>query len=170
MKKALLAFLMLGILVHAPWRLMGLIAETMVVSPGATRTSQADDQYWQALDLEARLVSLGWEVSYAPQLSYRGQQAYGLTDPNEHTVQIDETLHWNARFAVLAHEGGHIMARGYLSTVQSEAFAESVAALVSHNGLREHARYLAAFRTDAILTMLVQWRAIYRAADVLEDL
>lgn len=93
-----------------------------------------------------------------------------MTNLHTHTVKVSEALHWNARFAVLAHEGGHIMARGYLNRAQHEAFAESVAALVARDGLREHARYLAEYRIDAILTMLVHWRAIYRAAGVLEDL
>ena len=170
MKAGVLAFLLAAILVHAPWRLAVLAGETLVVSPGFTRVSDADDQYWQALDLEGRLVGLGWEVSYVPSIEHNGQPAYGLTNFDAHTIWIDAALHWNARYAVLAHEGGHIMARGWLTTHQHEAFAESVAMLVAHDGFREHARYCADFRIDSILTMFVHWRAIYRAAGVLEDM
>lgn len=174
MKKALLIFLLLTIALHAPWRLLALCAETLVVSPGLTRVSQGDDLYWEALALEARLVDFGWAVSYEkdPRVVVGFMQTvpvYGVTDDHEHTITIDEALHWNARFAVLAHEGGHTFQRSWLNRNQGETFAEAVAMLVSHDGLREHARYLSSYRVEAILTMLVEWRAIYRAAAVLED-
>ena len=174
MKKALLLFLFLTIALHAPWRLLALGAETLVVSPGLTRVSHGDDKYWDALALEARLVDLGYQVSYHKDLRavvgfMQTIPVYGLTDGEEHTIQVDEDLHWNARFAVLAHEGGHVFQRSWLNREQEETFAEAVAMLVSHDGIREHARYLSSHRVEAILTMLVEWRAIYRAAAVLED-
>ena len=96
MKRALLAFLLLGIAVHAPWRLAALMIETMAVSSGATRVSNDNDAYWECLDLEARLVDAGWQVQYVPELSYHDVRAYGLTNFRTHMIQIDSTLSWNA--------------------------------------------------------------------------
>ncbi len=167
--RSLLLFLMLGVFIHAPWRLAALAAETLVIAPGLTRTSDQDDQYWQALDLQRRLENMGWTVTYVPGISREGQKVYGVTDPSAHTITMDAGLRWNARLAILAHEGGHTLQSGWLTRNQGETFAEAVATLISHDGLREHARYLTGFRADAVLTILVEWRAIYRAAAVLED-
>ena len=169
MKKALFVLLLSTIAIHAPWRLMALAVETLVVQPGPTRFSSDNDKYWDALELEARLIDLGYMVGYGPQLIVNGQSAYGLMAPGEHVIMIDQRLSWNARFAVLAHEGGHVLQRGWYTRAQGEAFAESVAALVAHDGLREHARYMSGFKMDAIWVMLTDWRAIYRAARTLED-
>ena len=167
MKRLVLALLVTLIAFHAPWRLMALGVETVLMSPAHTRTSDGDDKYWKALDLELKLISLGWEVSYQPRLSLNGQEVYGLTDPGPRIVLIDARLHWNARLAVLAHEAGHIMSPMGLTREQGEVFAESVGALVSHDGLREHARYLADVKAE-VLVMAIFWRDIYRAAAVLE--
>lgn len=169
MKKTLLALLTLLILAHAPWRLMALVSETLVLSPTQLRFSQANDKYWDAIDLEVRLIGLGYEVGYHRGLELQGQAAYGLTSVGAHTVSVDADLHWNARYAVLAHEAGHILEPIWCSTRQGEAFAEMVSALVSHDGLREHARYLASMKVDVLMMALTEWPAIYHAAATLED-
>jgi hypothetical protein len=169
MKKALLAFLTLAILMHAPWRLAALVAETMVAHPGLTRVSDGNDKYWDVMALEARLVDLGWELKYEKHINIWGHEVYGLTNPEEHIIYVDADLSWNARFAVLAHEGGHVLQRGWYNRAEGDAFAEAVAALVAHDGLREHARYLSSFKMSAVWVMVTDWRAIYRAAGVLED-
>ena len=154
--------LLLGILNHAPWRLMALAVETFVVDEGYVRISQADDHYWRCLDLAARLERLGWTVTYEPlSASY-----FGVTDPHDHTIRINETLHWNARLATLAHEAGHVFQPARLTQNQSEMYAESVAALVAHDGLREHARYLATLKGD-LVTMIMYWPDIYNVAGML---
>lgn len=168
MKRALLTLLVTFLLAHAPWRLMVLAAEVLVVSRGHIHTDPGHDQYWQARDLETRLTSLGWTVTYRRALTVYGTEAYGVTQPSERAITIDADLSWNARLATLAHEGGHVLQPAWLDRNQGEAFAESVAALVAHDGLREHARYLASMRADFVIVVLVEWRAIYRAAYVLE--
>jgi hypothetical protein len=171
-KKAVLVFLLLAIVVHAPWRLAGLVVETLVMHTGPTRMAHGTDKYWDVMALKSRLVDLGWEVKYEKKLIvFPGTPVYGLTIPDEHTIYVNADLSWNARYAVLAHEGGHVLQRGWYNQAEGDAFAESVAALVAHDGLREHARYLSSLKMSAVWIMVIDWRAIYRAADVLlEDL
>ena len=155
--------LVLLIAFHAPWRLAVLAVEIACVSPGWVKTTQSDSLYWEAKNLQRRLELRGWLVQYLegpPEL-------YGMTQPDAHTVTINQSLHWNARYATLLHEGGHILGPSWLSTPQQEAFAESVAAIAGQDGLREHARYLSSIRGDAYLVLLTEWRNIYRAADQL---
>jgi hypothetical protein len=70
---------------------------------------------------------------------------------------------------VLAHEGGHTLAAGWYGYEQREIFAECVATLMSHDGVREHARYLSGFKTELIMMVLTEWPKMYRAAALLED-
>lgn len=175
MRRALLAFLLLIVLFHAPWRLMALAAEVMMTPIGNAQMSAENDKYWECIDLEGRLIALGWQVQYVKNLYVQDsphdepQKAFGVTYFEPHLIQIEERLSWNARLAVLAHEGGHVLQRGWLTHNQGEAFAEAVAALVAHDGLSNHARLMARFRTDAVMVLMVEWRSIYRAASVLED-
>jgi hypothetical protein len=168
MRKLVLAFLALMILAHAPWRLLAVAAEAEVMSPGLTRMPQTSTHYWDELALEARLVDLSWEVGYQPHLNVDGIAVYGVTIPSHHAIFIEEGLSWDARYAVLAHEGGHTLQPGWLSERQDEVFAEMVAAVVS-GGVREHARYLSSSKVDVIVVLVTEWPAIYSAAAVLEN-
>lgn len=153
----------------APWKLMLVASEAMFLVPGMARLdSSGTDQYWDALALKSRIHALGWDVSFSPELINNG--LYGLTQPAEHTVMIEESLTWNGRYNILAHEGGHTLQPGWVNDgVQSEIFAESVATLLSKDGVREHARYLARFRAELIPTLVFMWPSIYHAAAVLQD-
>ncbi len=111
---------------------------------------------------------MGYSVGFGPNLELDGAKAYGITDTVNHLILIDRSLSWDARFSVLAHEGGHVLEPGWSSTAQGECFAEMVSTLVAHDGLREHARYLARFKVEAIVMLLTEWPAIYNAAAVLE--
>jgi hypothetical protein len=167
--KTLLTILLTLCVVFLPWRLIATGAELAAVTIGHTQWTTADDDYWRALGLQLRIESLGYSVTYAEDLQYGGQKAYGLTIPSMHQVFIDSSLHWNARYAVLAHEGGHILQPVWVDGEQGEVFAESVAILVTGGPLREHARYLA-IRPFTFLTLsLMEWRAMYHAAAVLSD-
>lgn len=162
-----IATLIATAVLSTPWRLAVLAAEVMLITPGNTRISDGNDKYWEALDLEAMLAERGYRVDYVDGLN-KAKGIYGATSPQAKSIIIDGDLHWNARFAILAHEAGHVMQPGRLTRNQGEAFAESVAMLVAHDGYREHARYLAnGLRVDAITVLLVEWRAIYHAAAAL---
>lgn len=165
MKKFILAVLTVLILAHAPWKLIALGVEVFNVTPGLTRISRDDAHYWQALNLEERLIASGWSVKYAP---IEGD-VFGETFPDRRAIVIEDRLHWNARYAVLAHEAGHTLQPAWATRNQGEVFAECVAALLAQDGLREHARYLAKYRGDFLLTVFVEWPAMYRAAALLED-
>lgn len=162
-------YLLILAALHAPWRVMVLATEVLMMSPGLVRTDAGSSRYWEALSLESRLEMLNYSVTYATGLEVDGNVVYGTTDMTHHAIVIDAALSWNARLAVLAHEGGHTLQPGWVSTRQAEAFAETVAMLISHDGYREHARYLAVHKMDALFMMLVEWPAMYHAASVLED-
>lgn len=163
-KKILLALLLVTIAVHGPWRVAYLFAQTLVSAGGPTRVSDKDDSYWRARDLEDQLDHLGWDLQYVEGMT----SVYGTTSPHLRAIRIDGTLHWNARLAILAHEGGHTQQPSRLTNNQSEVFAEAVAYVVARDGVTEHARYLSALRGD-LLVLVVYWRDIYRAAAVLES-
>lgn len=161
----LLAFLWVAL----PFRLLVLGAETFLVHPGNAHFSQSDARYWQALELEARLLALGWRVTYARHLTLGGEEAYGVTMPDNHAVVIEERLHWSARAAVLAHEAGHTVQPSWVSHTEGECFAEAVATLVVRDGIRDHARYLATARWTCLGMLLAEFPAIYHAAALLTD-
>lgn len=167
MKKILLVLLLAFTLEHAPFRLAAVSVQALVMPSGYTRLDMnGTDRYWQTLDLDLRLTKLGWKVSYEKNLLEQ-HSAYGMTSFRDRTIQIDERLNWNARFAVLAHEGGHTLQPTYsMSLGQAEVFAESVAMLVEGRGQTRHARYLAMWRPD-LITALVYWQEIYKAAGLL---
>lgn len=169
MKRILLALLLAFVLEHAPLRLIALVAQTFVVSPGAVQLTDSNEGYWKAVGLEARLAPLGWDVEFRSKLESNGSTLYGATIPSEHEILIDADLHWSARFAVLAHEAGHTMQPWWLRKEQGECFAEAVATLMSGDGIREHARYLAPLKWTCAEIVISEWRAIYHAAAVLED-
>ena len=162
-KLILLSVLLTFVALHAPWRLSWLAIETLVMQPGYLRMPQGVDSYWHVKDLEARLTILGWTISYQPD----SERYYGVTSYNQHTIVINESLSWNAKYAVLAHEGGHALQPPRLTQEQSEIFAESVAALVTGWKVREPARYMASLKGD-LLIMAVYWQEIYRAANMLQ--
>lgn len=157
------------VLIQAPWRVMTLATEVLLMSPGHIRSDIGTNRYWDALSLEAKLDSLNYVVLYTPDLHLEEQKAFGVTDPTAHTIQVEASLQWNARLAVLAHEAGHTMQPGWVTGHQAEAFAETVAMLISHDGYREHARYLTSHKMEALFMMAVEWPAMYNAAAVLED-
>lgn len=163
-KKLALAFILLA-LPHMPIRLATLAAEVSVMNPGRARMSSGDARYWDALALEARLEALGWSVEYGD----AGDSLLGVTYPHRHHIVVDERLHWDARFAVLAHEAGHTMEPAWLDHDQGEVFAECVAALLDGYHLREHARWLAGQKAEVVTLILLEWPSMYHAAAVMED-
>lgn len=169
MKSHLLAVLLTLILAFAPWRLVALAGETMMMRPSISHFTSRDDLYYEALALEARLLALGYSVKYQTGLNFMGQEAWGLTVPTEHQIYVEERLHWNARYAVLAHEAGHVLQPDWVDREEGDAFAEIVAALVTHDGLREHARFLARSKGAFLITAIAGWQEAYHAADLLTD-
>lgn len=169
MKRYVLAVLVAFIVAHAPWRLALLTATMLGVTPGLTHVTKDDSHYWQALNLERRLNELGWQVNYVRDLNIHDRVVYGMTFRDDRVIYVEEGLHWTARHAVLAHEGGHALQPGWLTADQGEVFAEAVATLVTRNGYREHARYLSSYKYDYLLVVVLEWRRIYRAAAWLES-
>lgn len=168
MKKTLLVILAL-LLVHAPWRIALVTAEALYLNPGLTQEVTTNDKYWQVMELESKLIAYGFEVQYKKQVDLLGDPAYGVIDPAMHTITIDASLSWDMRYAVLAHEAGHHLQPVWANRNQREVFAELVSTLVSHDGYREHARYLARTKIDLLVMVLLDWPAVYHAAAVLED-
>lgn len=173
MKRYVLALLLLVIVAHFPWRLAAVTVEAMLMTPGPYRPAQTVNRYWDELALEARVTELGYAVGVEKNLrvlTYGGLvKAWGATDKEEHTVQLEAELKWDARLAVLAHEAGHILQPHWVNHEQEEAFAEAVATLVSRDGFREHARYLSRHKLALLTVLLTETSAIYHAAAVLED-
>lgn len=176
MRKLLLVLLLAFIAEHTPWRLMALMSETFFTHPGLTRVVQANDRYWDVAVLKERIEYLGYPVTYVKELKapvnpFEEVPVLGVTRKGEGTVSImvEANLSWNARRAVLAHEGGHIFQSELYSYEESEAFAEAVASLMLHDGLREHARYLSNKKFALFTLILLDSTRIYRAAAVLEE-
>lgn len=169
MKKILYTALLTWLVLNAPWRMYGLVAQSFVVSPGLTRVTDGTNHYWEARDLQSRLEDLGWTVSYVPTIAHG--KAYGMTvrEQGVRAIFIESALSWNARLAILAHEAGHTMQSDNLEDDQAEVFAEVVATLMSHDGLREHARYLSTRKWTLLEMTLTEWPSMYHAAAVLED-
>lgn len=146
--RSIILILMLGFSAeHAPWKLMVLYTEAMTIQNGITRVPMTNGHKWEAEDLKARLEFLGWDVEWTDDLGGMCG-CYGLTNPRTRHIDIDSALSWDARFSVLAHEAGHTLQMQRLTENQGEVFAEAVSTLVSHDGFRDHARYLAAMRGD----------------------
>jgi hypothetical protein len=169
MKHTLAVLLSAFIVFHAPWRLMALTAETFVLRPGNAHVRVTSDYYWDVEALENRLIGLGWTVQYARDIRLNGVPAYGITDHHSHAIVVESALQWDARYAVLAHEAGHTLQPFWADGIQADCFAEAVAVLLVHDGLREHARYLASQRWVCTTLMLAEWPAIYHAAALLQD-
>lgn len=165
------------ILTHFPWRLCVLGARAMQVSPGAVHLVSGNDAQAATYDLEARLTALGWAITYAPagMTGAGGEQAYGLTDWQTHMITVDASLSWNQKYQVLAHEAGHVFAPGWFTQGEHEVFAEAVAYLITQgccNGLsnlKEHARYMARFKSSVPFVLFVEWKRAYRAAAFLTE-
>ena len=164
--RRLLLVLSLLLVLLAPWRLIALTTEALWMSPGLERERQTNTRYWDVQDLEQRLRRLGWTVSYERDLM-KNSNAFGITTFWDRRIQIDSALSWDERYTVLAHEAGHTLQPLRLTEQQAEVFAESVSLVLCHDGVREHARYLANLKADLIPTLLVYWPEVYRAADTL---
>lgn len=147
-----------------PWRLASLTASVFLARPGLVHVSEDESHYWDAQQMEARLDDLGWKVVYDPTL--RARNMYGLTVPQTHTIYIDEHLHWTWRYAVLAHEGAHVIQPAWMDEAEGEVFAECVSTLVAGFEV-EHASYLAHRKLTFLEVMLVEHDAMYAAANVL---
>ena len=174
LRKIVLILLLAYIVEHAPWRLMALLAETFFVRSGSTRVAQTNDRYWEARMLQERIEEMGYSVKYTKNLSILTNVGvlgvYGLTSPTHHTVEIEEGLSWDARYAILAHEGGHALSNSPIHTLdEAEAFAEAVATLVANNGLREHARYLSSRKMALFTVIMLDHAKIYRTAATLME-
>lgn len=169
MKRILVFVLAVFLVLNAPWRLMGLGAEMFLLHPGAPHFSATSVHYWDIEALENRLMALGWNIHYARDITVYGQPAYGITAPQEHIIAVDADLSWDARYAILAHEAGHTQQPYWVNATEGDCFAESVATLVAHDGLREHARYLASRKWTCAMLMVAEWQAIYHAAATLRD-
>lgn len=162
--KILCAIVITYCLLAMPWRLMGLFVQVMESQPGYVQITDSDRNFWRAQNLQGQLEAWGWDVSY---VNLRQRGLYGLTSPQAHTIQIDAALHWDDRYAVLAHEAAHTLQPGWLDKNQEEVFAESVAALLDPRPMQEHARYLATRKESFALTSIVEWHYIYAAAAIL---
>ena len=162
-----LALLLSFIITYTPWRLVALTYYVMTTPATMVQVPSDHDRYWDAIYLAHRLEQFGWTVTYVPVKDTHGFDAYGLTFFQNRAVVVEEALSWTARYAVLAHEGGHTMQPASLTGQQKEVFAEIVAALVTRTHLREHARYLARTRGDYLLVVITEWQRLYRVATIL---
>ena len=165
-KHAVVTLLLAGIILYAPWRLMVLTYYVFTTPAAMVESDPGHTRYWDAQNLQVRLERLGWTVEYASSLH---EGVYGGTTFHTRSIQILDSLSWNARFAVLAHEGGHTLQPGWANHGHGEAFAETVAALVTRSNYRNHARYLARVRGDYLIMIITDYPALYRAASMLED-
>lgn len=168
LKIALVGWLVVTVLLTFPWRLLVLTTEALAMEPSMVQQRADHDHYWDAQTLEVRLqVRYGFEVVYVPAL-LEDNHVYGRTMwwPKRQ-IEIDEGLSWSERWRVMTHEAGHVLQPQRLSTQEKEVFAEAVSALLTGDGLREHARYLAEVKVALPLTMLLEWQRIYAAADAL---
>ena len=171
LKKVVLALLLAFIIEHTPWTLLALLSESMVLRPGLTKVVKGTDHYWECRALDLRLTGLGWTVSYVSHLRNGLEEVYGLTNLANHTIQVDADLEWNARYAILAHEGGHALMSVYEwgDEGDAEAFAEAIGALVAGDGIREHARYLSTRKLNLLNITVLKADRIYRAAAMLQE-
>jgi hypothetical protein len=169
MKAFLLGVALTVLWALTPFRILALAGETFWVRPGEAHYDAGTDRYWDTLQLEATLISRGWAVGYVESITYYGNPAWGLTNRTDHTIYVEDSLRWNARLAILAHEAGHTMQPSWLNPEEADCFAESVSALVSRDGLRNHAHYLARSRWTCLGTMLAVYPEMYRAAATLKD-
>lgn len=168
-KRVALLLLSTFIAFHAPWRVMALVVEAEFMKPGPVRFTQTTDHYWDCAYLERRLSNIGYSVAYRPNLRALGGPVYGYTNSHTHEIVVDANLSWDARYAVLAHEAGHVLQPWWLDGGQPEVFAEMVSTIMSRDGIREHARYLADQKLDVLVVALAEWPAAYHAAAALED-
>lgn len=165
-KQFLLAVLILFVVEHGPWRLLANTPNVLMGRPSQARVPSGTNDYWKAIELEGRLNELGWTVLYS---SIVDQGVYGLTIPKQHVIYIEQSLSWDARYNVLTHEGAHTQQPAWLSDSQAEMFAESVALLMATDNPSNHTRYLARFKLDYVMMVLIEWQDIYRAAAQLEN-
>ncbi len=169
MKQLALGILLAFLWVALPFRLIALSVEMFLVHPSGPHFTQSDEGYWQAAELEARVMALGWTVTYVAAPKLGNDEALGLTLPQLHSIVVDSGIHWSARAAILAHEAGHTLQPSWLNPVEADCFAEGVATLVVHDGLRNHARYLAGAKWTCLGVILAEFPAISHAAALLED-
>jgi hypothetical protein len=118
------------------------VRATNYVAASSRLDRVGDDLYWPAQELQAVLsVVNGVTVTYGDSHGYDG-----LTQ--HRSIVISESMEWNARMEVLAHEAGHVLQPNGLTQAEGEVFAEGVAYLVlrhyGHDRIELHAHYLAA--------------------------
>jgi len=174
----ILAVLAFHLAAFFPWRLAALTLEALHAQPSHERLVKTNARYWEVLDLEAKLLSDGWPVEYQHGLMER-EGAYGATvyktrmcwgpmmceEASEQKIVVDASLSWDERWSVLLHEAAHTRQPHRLTENQREVWAESIAALAAHDGLREHARYLAGLKPDILMTVLAYSSEMYRVAE-----
>lgn len=168
MRRIILALLVAYIVTSAPWRLIWLTGYVLTTSATLVHMPDTNIRYWETLDLEQRLIKLGWTITYKPPSQMDDGGLYGSTEFHTRQIDILDSLSWDGRFSVLAHEGGHTLQPGWANHGRGEAFAEAVAMLMTGDRTREHARYLARMRGDYLLMVITEWQSIYHAASVLE--
>lgn len=167
MKKFIVGSILTYLLIMIPWRLLLLGVGVLVNHPGYVQTRTDNDDYWKAKDLEWFLTSKGWEVKYFDKKASEMDDVYGLTSYHQHTIFIDDSLSWSARYDVMVHEGAHTLQSPWYGKGQEEVFAESVAYLVGHENLGTHSRYLSGFKGDFMFMLMFESNKIYAAADLL---
>lgn len=166
---SLLGWLLVTSVISFPWKLSALALESFVIEPSVVQQHADNDKYWDVKTLTVRLrIRYGFEVEYVPNLLLT-EHAYGVTYAwPKRLIQIDDSLSWSERYRVLTHEAAHVLQPMRMTDQENEVFAESVSALITHDGLVEHARYLSEFKSVLPVTFLFRWRDIYKAAEQLE--
>ena len=155
------------LLAIAPIRLWTLAIYTQFSPYGWTRVDVGNENYWRCKDLQSRLETLGWSVSFSIPEDFG---AYGMTFPESRHIVVSQDLHWNACFSILAHEAGHALdSVSNHSTAEGEAFAEGVAYLIARDRVSEHSRYLARNRAVSFLTLISESDRITAAARFLTE-
>lgn len=154
--------LFLHLATQLPWRIMRLGVGAAFAQPQQYQTSQGSGSYWQEQLLEAKLLEAGYVVTYAPILR---EGALGRTIYQEHTIQLERSLSWDDKYAVLGHEAGHALSPLYLrgGGAEAEVFADAVSVLICRCGHGNAARYLASAR-GSLPTLFWYWPDIYRVA------
>jgi hypothetical protein len=155
-------------LLHIPYRLILLTGYVLTQPATLVQMPNTNGRYWDAQDLTHRLHRLGWTVEYKSPDTLQG--AYGITYLETREIFVDESLSWDARYWVLAHEAGHTLQPGWANHGHGEAWAETVSALITKEGFAQHAKYIARVKGEYLLMVLTEYKQLYRAVAVMETL
>lgn len=166
MRRVVVSVLLTLLVLLMPWRVMRLTVAMLLTKPSAPQMVSGDDRQHDTELLAMRLGELGYDVTFEGELSIWGQAVYGYTDKTHHVIKVDEALSWNARYAVLAHEGAHVF-QPIGTRADAECFADAVAYLVADDGTRTHAQYLSRSKFDCALENIAFWPEEYAAARLL---